>query len=106
MAARHQPPPRSVRRDIRPGPAARAAPSTPEVLALACFFLSGAAGLIAEVCWIRRAALAFGSTTHAVSTVLAVFFGGLAIGSVLFGERSQRSQRPLRTYALLELTLA
>lgn len=76
------------------------------MLAFACFFLSGVAGLIAEICWIRRAALAFGSTIYALSTVLAVFFAGLAIGGLLFGERSPRIDRPLRLYALLELALA
>ena len=71
--------------------------------ALACLFASGVAGLVAEVCWIRRAALAFGSTIDALSTVLAVFFLGLALGSYLFGERSPRIDRPLRAYALLEI---
>lgn len=73
---------------------------------LVCLFASGAAGLIAEVCWIRRAALAFGSTVDALSTVLAVFLLGLAAGSVLFGERSPRLQRPLRVYVVVELVLA
>jgi len=44
--------------------------------ALAAFFVSGLAGLVHEVCWIRRASLVFGSTTQALSTVLAVFFLG------------------------------
>lgn len=71
-----------------------------------CFLCSGAAGLIDEVVWIRKASLVFGSTTFAVSTVLAVFFGGLALGSELAGRLIQRVRRPLRTYALLELLLA
>jgi spermidine synthase len=50
--------------------------------------------------------LVFGSTTAAVTTVLAVFFGGLAIGSALFGRVAQRTDRPLRLYALLEIALA
>ena len=45
-------------------------------IAIICFFLSGFAGLVYEVSWIRKAALVFGSTTFAVSTVLAVFFSG------------------------------
>ena len=61
-------------------------PAVPAAAAFACLFASGAAGLIAEVCWIRRAALAFGSTIDALSTVLAVFFLGLALGGYLFGE--------------------
>jgi spermidine synthase len=76
------------------------------LLPFACFFLSGAAGLVAEVCWIRRASLVFGSTTFATSTVVAAFFLGLAAGSWLFGTLSLRTSRPLRLYAFLELGLA
>jgi spermidine synthase len=76
------------------------------VLIIACFFASGAAGLILEIAWIRRCALSFGSTAAAVSTVLAVFFGGLALGSWLLGRRAQRSPRPLRLDAMVELALA
>ncbi len=75
-------------------------------LAIACFFLSGFAGLVYEVAWIRRASLVFGSTTWALSTVLAVFFGGLALGSWLFGRWGQRVRNPIRIYALLEFGLA
>ncbi|MFH1841783.1 MAG: fused MFS/spermidine synthase [bacterium] len=74
--------------------------------AIFCFFLSGFAGLVYEVCWIRKAALVFGSTTFALSSVLAIFFGGLAIGSYVFGRLAQRWERPLRVYALLEVCLA
>lgn len=70
-----------------------------------CFFASGFAGLSYEICWIRKACLIFGATTFAVSTVTAVFFGGLAIGSYLFGQYSRRMQRPLMIYALLEFGL-
>jgi len=70
-----------------------------------CYFLSGALGLIYQVLWLRKLLLVFGSTVHAVSTVLTVFFGGLALGSWLFGRLIDR-RRPdagLRWYALLEL---
>jgi spermidine synthase len=75
-------------------------------LALLALFLSGAAGLIDQVAWVRRASLTFGSTTHALSTVLAVFFLGLALGGWVFGRRSGRIRRPLVAAALLELVLA
>ena len=75
-------------------------------IAIGCFFLSGFAGLVYEVAWIRRASLVFGSSTWALSTVLAVFFGGLALGSWLFGRWGQRARRPIRLYALLECGLA
>ncbi len=75
-------------------------------IAIICFFFSGVAGLIYEICWIRKASLIFGSTTFALSTILAVFFAGLAIGSFLFGRLSKKQQNPLLWYALLELALA
>lgn len=75
-------------------------------LAKICFFLSGFAGLVYEVSWIRKASLIFGSTTWALTTVLAVFFGGLALGSWFFGRIGQNYKRPIRLYALLEILLA
>ena len=74
------------------------------VVAGACLLTSGFAGLVYEICWIREASLAFGSTTQALSTVVAVFFGGLALGSWLAGRA--RPERPMRVYAALELGLA
>jgi len=72
-------------------------------LAGACFFMSGFLALVYEICWIRKASLVFGNTTLAVSTVVAVFFGGLAIGSYLFGKRTRHQLTPLKTYAKLEI---
>ena len=74
--------------------------------ALSCLLLSGAASLFYEVCWIRKAGLFFGSTTLALSTVLAVFFFGLAIGSALAGRLSTSLRRPLRVYGVVELAIA
>ena len=75
------------------------------LIALICFFLSGFAGLVYEVVWIRQASLLFGSTTFALSTVLAVFFLGLACGSYLFGRYGQRTGHPLLVFALVEIGL-
>lgn len=50
------------------------------------YFLSGLSALVYEVVWLRKLELVFGTTTYAVSTVLAVFFTGLAAGSFLFGK--------------------
>ncbi len=72
-------------------------------LMAACFFLSGCLALCYEICWIRKASMAFGATTLALSTVLAVFFAGLAAGSYLMGNWSQTIRRPLRAYAALEI---
>ncbi len=77
----------------------------PALLAWVALFLSGAAGLIDEVLWIRRSSLIFGSTTHALSSVLAVFFLGLALGGWMFGRIAERVRRPLRACALIEAGL-
>ncbi len=74
-------------------------------IALTALFLSGFSGLLYEVCWLRQAALAFGSTTFAMGTVLAVFFLGIALGSYVFGRIAERTSRPLRLFALLEVGL-
>src|SRR6188474_2790874 len=81
---------------------------SPKVLKLvaACFILSGATGLIYEVLWARMLGLVFGATTLAVSTVLAAFMGGLALGSALAGRLAIRIKRPIRAYGLLEIGIA
>ncbi len=78
----------------------------PRLLVTLCIVLSGAASLIYEVVWLARAALVIGAATPALSTVLAVFFGGLALGAWLFGRLSRRWRRPLVGYAVIELALA
>jgi spermidine synthase len=67
------------------------------------FFLSGAAALVYEVSWVRSLSLVFGGSHLAVTTVLAVFMGGLALGSRLLGERADAARRPLRLYGALEI---
>jgi spermidine synthase len=57
-------------------------------LILSCFFLSGVAGLIYEVLWVRLIDKVMGSAPFAVATVLSVFMGGLALGSYLAGSRT------------------
>ena len=71
-------------------------------VATACFFLSGMAGLIYEVVWIRLLGLVFGHTVYAITTVLATYMGGLALGSVVIGRRADWMRRPLRVYGILE----
>ena len=72
------------------------------VVVLACFFLSGASGLILEMLWTRMLTLVFGSTTLAVSTVLTAFMGGLGLGSYLAGKYADRLKNPVRAYALAD----
>jgi len=77
------------------------------VLLLACFVLSGASGLCFEVVWSRQLAQVFGSSSLAISTVLATFMGGLALGSWLGGKLADRHpRRGLAAYAICELGIA
>ena len=66
------------------------------------FFLSGLSALIYQVLWVRSFSLIFGGSHMAVTTVLAVFMGGLALGGYL-GRHTDRSPRPLWVYGLLEI---
>jgi spermidine synthase len=70
------------------------------------FFLSGAAALIYQVVWVRSLTLVFGGSHLAVTAVLSIFMGGLAIGGYAIGRRVDRVRRPLRLYGLLELGIA
>jgi spermidine synthase len=68
--------------------------------------VSGASGLIYQISWIRLLALTFGVTIYAVSTVVAAFMGGLALGSFLGGRFADRVKRPILWYAGAELVIA
>jgi spermidine synthase len=66
------------------------------------FVASGFSSLIYQVVWTRMLVLVFGSTTFATSTVLAVFMGGLALGSFVAGRVSDKIKRPFFYYGVLE----
>ncbi len=70
--------------------------------------LSGAAGLIYEIVWMREFTLVLGASTYAVTIVLAVFMGGLGLGAWLLGKRADRysARQLLRLYVMLEIGLA
>jgi len=70
---------------------------------LGLLFVSGASGLIYEIIWVRAVGLHFGTTTPAISTVLAAFMAGLATGNFIFGPRADRHLHPMRLYRNLEM---
>src|SRR5579884_1541370 len=70
------------------------------------FFVSGFCGLVYETVWLRLAMGAFGVTAPFVALFLAVFMGGLGLGSWAGGALARRARRPLALYALCELGLA
>ncbi len=72
-------------------------------LLLVLFFLSGACALIYQVVWVRMLGLVFGVTSIAVTTVLAAFMAGLALGSYVGGRFIDRRRDPLRIFGFLQL---
>ena len=72
----------------------------------ALLFLSGAAALVYQLLWIKQLSLVVGVDVYAVTTAVSAFFGGLALGSSVFGRKAESSGSPLRLYAALELGIA
>jgi spermidine synthase len=67
------------------------------------FFFSGVSSLIYELVWQRLLNLVFGVSTLSASAVLAAFMTGLALGGLLLGRLADRTSRPLRLYAWIEV---
>lgn len=71
----------------------------------ALFYLSGIAGLIYQVLWLRRLSVVFGVTVYAASTVLAAFMAGLALGSSLSDRVLRRGMSPLTAFGVAEILI-
>ncbi|HEX8409805.1 MAG TPA: spermidine synthase [Thermoanaerobaculia bacterium] len=69
-------------------------------------FFSGASALIYQTVWMRDFRLIFGASTVATGAVLAIFMGGLGLGSAILGRRADRHPHPLAFYGLLEMIIA
>ena len=69
------------------------------------FFLSGLSALIYQVVWMRMLTFTFGGTVLAVSTTVAAFMAGLALGSEYFGQRADRVLSQRKLYMLLEAAI-
>ena len=69
-------------------------------------FASGFCALVYQMAWLREFRLIFGTSTAATAAVLGIFMGGLGIGSLVLGRRSERVPNPLAFYAKLELLIA
>ena len=67
------------------------------------FGLSGMAALIYEVVWTRSLSTIMGSSTYALSTMLAAFMAGLAFGGWIGGLISQKTTDLPKAFALSEL---
>lgn len=74
-------------------------------LLLIIFGISGMTALIYEIIWIRPLSLVFGTTMYAVSTIVASFILGLALGSWIAGRFADRLQNPIKYFALIQITI-
>lgn len=70
------------------------------------FFFSGFAALAYQIYFVKKLALVFGSQSSATYTVLAIYMGGMALGSALGANLAKRSPRPVTWYAVLEILVA
>ena len=77
------------------------------MLKLAALFLllSGIASLTYQVVWVRLLGLSMGSTSASISTVLAAFFLGLALGSYLAERITRNRINSLKPYIFLEIII-
>lgn len=75
------------------------------LLLFGIFFVSGAAGLIYEVVWVRQLTTILGASSYAVSIVLMAFMGGLGLGAWVIGKSADRISENLliKTYIALEI---
>ena len=82
-------------------------PALGAALAISLLFIAtGTSSLVYQVVWQRYLINIFGATIYSVSTVLAAFMGGLALGSFLFGRFADRTRhRHLAVYGVLEIAV-
>lgn len=72
---------------------------------MAAFWLSGIAGLIYEAVWPHYVTLLVGHGAYAQAAVLAVFLGGMSLGSLGVSKLGSRIRNPLAAYVGVEVLL-
>ncbi len=70
------------------------------------FFASGASSLIAEVTWNRMLIVVVGNSMSAAAMIIAVFMGGLGLGSYVGGRIFGKRRASFVPYILLEIAIA
>ncbi len=82
------------------------APAAHLAAPLLLFFVSGFAGLVYEVLWMKELGLLFGNTAQAAAATFSALFLGLVVGAWFWGRRAIRVEKTLRGYAYLEIGVA
>ncbi|MEO6462386.1 MAG: fused MFS/spermidine synthase, partial [Candidatus Eisenbacteria bacterium] len=67
------------------------------------FFVSGASSLMLEVVWSKALGHVIGNTLQAITTVVASYMGGLALGAAWAGRSGLGQKRPVLAYGVLEM---
>jgi predicted membrane-bound spermidine synthase len=86
-------------------PARRAWPSPPRSIFFLLFTISGFSGLIYESIWAQYLKLFLGHAAYAQTLVLALFMGGMAVGSALCSRYGARAANLLAAYAIAEAVI-
>ncbi len=69
------------------------------------FFASGASSLIAEVTWNRMLIVVVGNSMSAAAMIVAIFMGGLGLGSYVGGKVFARRRASILPYVVLEVCI-
>ena len=95
---------------LNPSASSPATSDTPQdrlfPLLLLLFIGSGTAALTYEIVWLQWLQLIVGSTSVSLAILLAIFMGGMCIGSLALPRLVGNRHHPLRVYALLEIGIA
>lgn len=73
---------------------------------ISLYLISGAASLCYEILWTRMLSLQFGVSIFGVVATVTAYMAGLGAGSLLGAYWCQKTTRPLRLFAGLELSIA
>jgi spermidine synthase len=67
--------------------------------------ISGFCALAYEVLWTRMLNLFFHNTVHSITTMLAVFLTGIALGSFIYSKFLSRSRRKVQLFVFIEILI-
>ncbi|MNG65301.1 Spermidine synthase [compost metagenome] len=89
-----------------PADSATRTPALQVLVPASLLLVSGTAGLVYQVLWVKQLSLLVGVEVYAITAGISAFFIGLALGGLVFGRWADRLRRPVGLYAGLEVTVA
>lgn len=76
------------------------------LILISLYLVSGAASLCYEILWTRMLSLQFGVSIFGVVATVTAYMAGLGAGSLMGAYWCRKTSRPLRLFAVLELSIA